>query len=498
VLRATYRNAQGGGAARARRPEMLLKINRIAGFGRERATMRKVERSFAGCAFAAGIAAAVLSVGGARAQLIVEDNARASALASAYNASGEQLFANLAGSPGNIVISPYSVGTAMAMALAGARGETAAEMAKVLMHDMTGAEIDAANAEVLAILAGYDHSGDPWTCPVGATVQDHQCEAQPLGDKRLCRHDMRLEGDRCVGKAIPPPFAKIATANALVLSRRGVLISDRYAGLLRTNYAADVFASTGIAEINGWVAHKTEGKIDRILERLDSNTAAVLLNAVYFKARWETVFDQKDTRKEAFSLTRSQSVEVPLMNLTGDFALVARTGYQAIRLPYAAATLGMVVVLPDEVEGLGEVVRELDATEMTELFAALRDPQTRKTAALSLPRFRAAYTANLIGPFQQAGIKMAFDSEKADFSGMTDQPPLPGSLYIDQIVHRAVIEVAEESTEAAAATAVTITARSLAKPVKPETFRVDRPFLFCVVDEATGAVLFQGRITDPR
>jgi serpin B len=81
---------------------------------------------------------------------------------------------------------------------------------------------------------------------------------------------------------------------------------------------------------------------------------------------------------------------------------------------------------------------------------------------------------------------------------MTDQPPLPGSLYIDQIVHRAVIEVAEESTEAAAATAVTITGRSLAKPVKPETFRVDRPFLFCVVDEATGAVLFQGRITDPR
>ena len=461
--------------------------------------MCKVGRSFlSGCAFVAGIAAAAFSINSARAQLIVEDNARASALASAYNASGEQLFAKLAGSPGNIVLSPYSIGTAMAMALAGARGETASEMAKVLMHDMTSAEIDAANAEVLAILAGYDHSGDPWTCPAGATVKEHQCEAQPLGDKRLCGHEMRLDGDRCVGKATPPPFAKIATANALVLSRRGTLISDRYAELLRTNYAADVFASAGVADINGWVARKTEGKIDRILERLDSNTAAVLLNAVYFKARWETVFDPKDTRKEAFHLTGSQGVELPLMNLTGDFALVQRTGYRALRLPYAAAAVSMVVVLPNEIEGLGEVARKLDAAETTELFGALRDREARKPVALSLPRFRAAYTANLIGPFQEAGIRMAFDSEKADFSGMTDQPPLPGSLYIDQIVHRAVIEVAEESTEAAAATAVTITARSLAKPVTPETFRVDRPFLFYVVDEATGVVLFQGRIADPR
>jgi serpin B len=461
--------------------------------------MREVRRSiFASCAIVVGIAVVALSGGRAPAQLIVEDNARASALAAAYNASGAQLFDHLAKSPGNIVFSPYSIGTAMAMALAGARGETAAEMAKVLMHDLTDAEIDSANAEVLTILAGYDHSGDPWTCPAGMSVRDHQCEAQPQGDKQLCGHEMRLEGDRCVGSATPPPFAKIETANALVLSRRGELISERYAELLRKYYAADIFGSAGIADINRWVAAKTDGKIATILDRLDSNTAAVLLDAVYFKARWETAFEPKDTRKEAFNLTRSRKVEVPLMSLTSDFALVPRSGYRAIRVPYAAAALGMVVVLPDEVEGLGEVARKLDAKEMTELFAALRDPQARKEVTLALPRFRASYAANLVGPFQEAGMKMAFSSEKADFSGMTDQPPLPGSLYIDQVVHRAVIEVAEESTEAAAATAITITARSLAKAVKPETFRVDRPFLFYVVDEATGAILFQGRITDPR
>jgi serpin B len=461
--------------------------------------MRKVGRSFlAGSAAAAGILMAALSAGSTLAQLIVEDNTRASALASAYNASGVQLFADLATPSGNVVFSPYSIGSAMAMALAGARGETAAEMTKVLMHDVPSAEIDAANAEVLSILAGYDHSADSWTCPAGMTVRDHQCEAWPRGDKPLCAHGMSLEGDRCVGKALPPPSAKIATANALVLSRRGALISDRYAELLRTNYGADVFTSAGLADINGWVARKTAGKIDTILDRLDSNTAAVLLNAVYFKARWETAFDPRETRKEAFNLTRSRKVEVPLMNLTGEFAMVAKSGYRALRLPYAAAALGMVVILPDEVDGLGEFVRKLDANEIRELFAALHDRQAPKTVALSLPRFRAAYSASLVGQFREAGIRMAFDSQKADFSGMTDQPLLPGSLYIDQIVHRAVIEVAEESTEAAAATAVTITARSLPKAVKPEAFRVDRPFLFYVVDEATGAILFQGRITDPR
>ena len=116
-----------------------------------------------------------------------------------------------------------------------------------------------------------------------------------------------------------------------------------------------------------------------------------------------------------------------------------------------------------------------------------------------LPRFKAEYSADLKNVFQKAGMTLPFDDRRSDFSGLTGRPPQLAPTAIDQIVHRAVIEVAEEATEAAAATAIGIRVTSIApKPVEPLQFRVDRPFLYYLVDETTGAVLFQGRIVDPR
>jgi serpin B len=130
----------------------------------------------------------------------------------------------------------------------------------------------------------------------------------------------------------------------------------------------------------------------------------------------------------------------------------------------------------------------------------LRDGQARKPVALALPRFKAEYRADLVPPLRQAGMQKPFDQKNADFSGMTGKPAGQGGVYISQIVHRAVIEVAEESTEAAAATAVVIAPKSAPapRPVTPETFRVDHPFLFYLVDDTSGAILFQGRVADPR
>jgi serpin B len=130
------------------------------------------------------------------------------------------------------------------------------------------------------------------------------------------------------------------------------------------------------------------------------------------------------------------------------------------------------------------------------LFAALRDGQAKKPVALTLPRFKAEYKADLVAPLRQAGIAKAFDPNRADFSGMTGRPAGQGQIHVGQIIHRAIIEVAEESTEAAAATAVGV--RSAAIAPAPAPFRVDHPFLFYLVDDTTGAILFQGRIADPR
>ncbi len=456
----------------------------------------------------AGVVASVLLAAGfialasadrAVAQLNIAAEARATLLAKSYNASGQQLFVQLAAKPGNIVFSPYSVGTAMTMALTGARGDTASEMARVLMQRMAREAIDTANAEMIAILKGYDHSGDPPVCPSGAALKAGKCEGRPVGDSRRCNNGMTLVGQSCIGDGVPGISAKLLVANALMLLKRGDLISEDYATTLKTRYGAEVFRQASLDDINAWVSRNTEGKIAKLIDSLDDNAAAVLLNAVYFKARWASPFDKKLTKDDTFNLSRSQKVQVPLMNEGGSFSLVSRGGYRAIRLPYEVAEIGMIVVLPDDIEGVGDVARRLGQNELADLFAALRNGQTRKPVKLALPRFKTEYKADLVPPFEAGGMHKAFDAASADFSGMTNGPVPPGTIFIGQIAHRAVIDVSEESTEAAAATgAVMTTASAMPLPQPPEAFRVDRPFLFYLVDDVSGAILFQGRITDPR
>jgi serpin B len=269
---------------------------------------------------------------------------------------------------------------------------------------------------------------------------------------------------------------------------------------VKNKYAAEIFTHASLDDVNGWVARKTEGKISRLLDAVDPDAAATLLNAVYFKARWASVFDSAATKDEAFNLTRSQKADVAFMHRADRFSLVSRGGYRAVRLNYEVRELGLVIVLPDDIEGAGAVARRLGANELSELFAALRDGQAKKPVALVLPRFRIDFKADLIAPLQQAGIRKAFDREAADFSGMTGRPAETDRLYIGKIVHRAVIEAAEESTEAAAATGVTLEmAMAAPSPAPPPLeFRADHPFLFYLVDDTTGAILFQGRVADPR
>jgi serpin B len=446
----------------------------------------------------AGAVAGILAAGPVAAQLRLAAEARVTLLARAYNATGQQLFGQFAAAPGNFVFSPYSIGTAMSMALSGARGDTVSEMMRVLSMRMAADAIDTANAEVLSILNDYDHSNTPPICPPGATVNGRNCEMPPAGDNQ-CRYGLLLAGGRCVGVGATPASARLLVANALMLTKPGNLVSADYIAALKTKYAAEVFEGASLDVVNGWVARKTEDRIPRILDKLDRAAAAVLLDAVCFKARWARVFDKKLTKDEAFHLTRSQQAAVPLMNQTGRFSLVSRGGYRALRLNYEIPELGLVIVLPDDVDGTDAVAKRLGATELAELFTALRDGRAMKPVALALPRFKAEYRADLVPPFRQAGMQKAFDPNAADFSGMTGRPAAQGRLYIGDIVHRAVIDVAEENTEAAAATAVVVRPTAIpVQPVTPEPFRVDHPFLFYLVEDATGMILFEGRIADPR
>ena len=427
-----------------------------------------------------------------------EITADAHALTEAYNASSLTLLRELSGARGNIVLSPYSVGTAMAMVLSGARGETEREMTSVLKQRLDRSAMAAVDADVRSALHAYDKSAVAPRCPAGLRPDGTHCEAAPP-DGGQCMYPAQRDGERCTSPGSFPPSARLLSANALMLTKLGDLVAADYAARLARDYGAELFSDAGLDDVNGWVARKTEGKIDHILDRLDPASAAVVLNAVYFKAKWAAVFSKAATSEDAFDLSRRQKITVPMMRRRGSYALAARPGYRALRLPYEVSPLGMIIVLPNEIDGLDALSRRLDAGEWARLASALDESDAAKPVDLALPRFKVSFEADLAPRFRQAGMVRAFDPKQADFSGMTGRLPSQMQFAIGSIMHRAVIDVMEDGTEAAAATAVAMVAASIHRPPEaPQPFHVDRPFLFAIIDDASGAVLFQGRIVDPR
>jgi hypothetical protein len=274
------------------------------------------------------------------------------------------------------VLSPLSIGAAMAMALSGARGDTEREMASVLKQRLDRPAMEAANGALRSGLHAYDQSAVPPKCPQGmqAVMQASggRCEAALRPDGQ-CAYPAVREGDLCVAAGSSPPSARLLSANALMLPGRGDLVAPDYSALLAEKYGAEIFRDAGLDDVNGWVKRKTEGKIERILDKLDRSTAAVILNAVYFKAKWAAVFYKPGTMDDVFNLSRQKKISVPTMRHSDSYALVARPLYRALRLPYEVGQIGMIIVLPNEIAGLDAVARRFETDRWMQL-ATTRSP----------------------------------------------------------------------------------------------------------------------------
>jgi serpin B len=415
------------------------------------------------------------------------------ALTAAFAAMGSDLYAALAQKPGNLVLSPYSIGMAMAMTASGARGPTEAEFQKVLHLPLARSGTEEASTKVLAALRKYDLTSDPDFCPPGSQATGSRCEVGLPEGNRCDSHPQRTDGRCSASPALP--LVQVSIANAIMLVKWRSLLSEAYRRLVQTAYDAELFADVSVDNVNGWVKRKTNGKIGKILDTLGREPALVLLNAIYFKAAWAAPFSVQATKDQGFHLSHGALIKVPTMLRTGHFKLLAQPGFRALALPYAQENLSMIIVLPDDIAGLPGVERSLQSGAIARLLASVITQPPRRVA-LTLPRFKASVDEDLAGTFHVLGLKLAF-SREADFSGMLGERSQDERFQIEQIRHSAVIEVREEGTEAAAATAVTvIRSMALAEP-EPETFAVDRPFLFFVNDAATGAVLFHGRIANP-
>ena len=361
-------------------------------------------------------------------------------------AFGTDLYLKLAAS-GNVVFSPASIAAALRMALAGARGDTAAELAAAL--HLPGPE---AAADGLKQLAGI-RPGDDLTFRAPNIMWLESTET--VRDDFLAQLAETVAVERC-------DFARAPEAARQV--------------------------------INDAVAEQTAGKITGLIPPgvMDSLTRLVLTNAVYLKALWTHQFPARDTTQKPFYPERLGPTPVDMMHLAADLDYYRGDGYQAVLLPYRGGSLAMAVVLPDG--PLSEFTGRLGgAGGVGGLLAGLLSSGDQCQVDLSMPRFRVDAGFMLKDTLESLGVRTAF-TPAADFSGITDDEP----LHISAVVHKAWIDVGEEGTEAAAATAVVIAALALVRKPPPEvTLVFDRPFLFVIADAASGLPLFLGQFTRP-
>ena len=371
-------------------------------------------------------------------------------VATSDDAFGADLYSRLPPA-GNLVFSPASIATALRLVLLGARGQTAAQVAAAL-H-----------------LASPDDAG-PGLKAVSALLND------------LAAGDLTLRAPNTMwvqsGLTLDPGFTAALAAEAAVALRQADF-----------RRAADQARQA----INEFIAEQTAGKISDLLAPgvVGTDTSLVLASAVYLKAAWAHPFPADATQDGPFHPDPGTQVTVPTMRVQARLRYLRGDGFQAVELPYAGARLGMVIVLPDGPDGPDGSLLAGQAARggLGGVLAGL----TPRRVSLALPRFRVTSGFALRPMLAALGMPLAF-SREADFSGITTAR----RLRVDEVVHKAYIDVNEAGTEAAAATAVVI--RAMARfmdPQLPVEVIVDRPFLFAITDPQSGLPLFLGRVTDP-
>lgn len=358
------------------------------------------------------------------------------------------LYRQLAATPGNLLFSPYSIASALAMTYAGARGKTEAQMGRAL-------HLPEQN-ETHRLFAA-----------LGARMQ----EIGQGGAVNL----------RIANRLWPHPDYPFLTA-FLETCR------EAYGAAATPVDYREPEAARRI--INGWVAEKTDEKIQDLIPKgvLDALTRLVLTNAVFFKGNWAQQFDSARTESAPFRVGPGESVGVAMMHQTATFPYNETHSLQILALPFVGDDLALTVVLPREPELLPELEQALSPA----LLASWREHLYPREIDLYLPRFRASSNFRLDAALKALGMTDLFDDRRVDLSGMDG---IPRWLYVAAVFHQAWMEANEEGAEAAAATAVVVKMRSIPPP--PVLFRADHPFLILLQEKQSGSLLFLGRVTNP-
>lgn len=349
----------------------------------------------------------------------------------------------------NLLISPTSVMLALAMTYNGAEGETRRAMADALsLQGISLEDVNRAAADLTAALSSTD------------------------------------------------PKVQLQIANSL-WAKKAFTLKPAFVQRSKQYYAAEVtsldFADPTAPEtINSWVSRNTDGRIKEAVERIESEVILFLINVIYFKGQWQYTFEKEKTKDDVFRLAGGRQKKLPMMFQSGKFLYQKGKDFQAVVLPYGTGQVNMFIFLPDENTPLEQFERNVTQENWEAWLRGFR----LAPGELTLPRFKIEYAAKLNQMLKALGMAEAFDPTRADFSGLVESPQ-NNRVYISEVKHKAVAEVNEEGTVAAAATVVVVGVTSAQLPQENFVMKVDRPFFFAIRDNATGNVLFMGSVVDP-
>lgn len=362
------------------------------------------------------------------------------ALSDANTRLAWELHRAAAGADGNAFTSPLGIGTAMGMASQGARGQTLADLRRVLR--------------------------------------------QPLPEDR--QHAATGELARALAKRATADGQELAIANALALV--GKDLDAGYREAVARDYAAEIFRGD-VEVVNRWVSDRTRGMIPKLVDQLPGRTAAVILNAIYFKGTWAKGFSAESTRAGDFRLASGEVRKLPLMHQEARLPYAEVGGFRRLTIAYQGGDLAMDLFLPAGGKTLAQAEARLTADAFATLVAA---PAREVQASVVLPRFRLATEYLLKGAFAKLGLTSPFSPLSADFTGMGGAK---GDLWVDEVIHKAVVEVDETGTKAAAVTGIVMRTTAFRPDDMPVAFHCDQPFLLVIRSGPT--ILFLGRVSDP-
>ncbi len=347
----------------------------------------------------------------------------------------------------NIMVSPLSISTALAMAYNGADGKTKSEMEAVLnLNGLTADEINASYKMLLAALQSLDK-------------------------------DVVFE-----------------IANAIFYAK-GFSVKSDFLDINHQNYDAEVesldfSSSSAVNTINHWVAEKTHDKIESIVDQLSPLDRMVLLNAVYFNGIWTTKFDEEGTYELPFTKTDGTSLEVATMQKEEKLDYQSNSLFSAVKMSYGNGQYNMLVFLPEPGKNSQDVIDNLSSSNWKNW---MNDFETQDHVVVQMPRFKFAFEAGLNEVLTAMGMEEAFQPYVADFSKISDE-----DLYISSVKHKSYIDVNENGTEAAAVTSITFTTTSVGPNEEQKIyFNVNKPFVFAITENDTDAILFMGEVNHP-